>query len=75
MPISHAEGVDGGDFGGDFVDEDGVDAEAGAGGQRFAGDFEEDSLVHVRISIAWGVEGAGRGAGRDQYRGTSLCSG
>ena len=43
-----AEGVDGGDFGGYFVDEDGVDAEAFTSGQGFAGDFEEDSFVHVR---------------------------
>src|SRR5260370_42067186 len=43
-----AKCVDGGDFGGDFVDEDGVDAEALARGQGFSRDLEEDSFVHVR---------------------------
>jgi hypothetical protein len=35
------------------VDKDGIDTEAFAGGQGFAGDLEEDSFVHVRLSIAW----------------------
>ena len=36
IPIWTAEGVDVGDFFCDLVDEDGVDAEAGACGQGFA---------------------------------------
>jgi len=48
------EGVYGGDFGSDFVDEDGVDAEAFARGQGFAGDLEEDSFVHVRTKYRMG---------------------
>jgi len=50
-----AKGVDGGDFGGDFMDEDGVDAEALAGGQGFSRDLEEDSFVHVRTKYRMGV--------------------
>ena len=42
-----AERVRVGDLFGDFMDEDGVDAEAGAGRKGFSGDFQEDSLVHV----------------------------
>ncbi len=52
-----AEGVDGGDLGGDFVDEDGVDAEAGARGEGFSGELEEDSFVHVRSQVSHGVVG------------------
>jgi hypothetical protein len=40
--------VDSGDLGGYFVDEDCVDAEAGAGGEGFSGELEEDAFVHVR---------------------------
>jgi hypothetical protein len=51
-----AEGVDGGDFCGDFVDEDGVDAETLAGGQGFSRDLEEHSFVHVRTKYRMGME-------------------
>jgi hypothetical protein len=50
--------VDGGDFGGDFVDEDGIDAEALARGQGFSRDLEEDSFVHIRFKYRMG---GGRG--------------
>jgi hypothetical protein len=43
-----SEGVDRGDLGGHFVNEDSVDAEAGAGGEGFSGELEEDAFVHVR---------------------------
>ena len=54
-----AEGVNGGDFCGYFVDKDGVDAEALACGQGFSRDLEEDSFVHVRTKYRMG--GAPRG--------------
>src|ERR1039458_7394498 len=50
-----AECVDGGQFGGYFVNEDGVDAEARACGQGFSGKLEEDSLVHVRSKYRMGL--------------------
>jgi len=55
-----AEGVNGGDFGGYFVDEDSVDAEALAGGQGFSRDLEEDSFVHVRSKYRTGTGGVVR---------------
>ncbi len=45
------------DFTGDAGDEDGVDAEAAAGGKGLAGNFEQDAFVHSRISIAWWQRG------------------
>jgi hypothetical protein len=54
-----AEGVDGGDLRGYFMDEDGVDTEAAAGGQGFTGELEEDSFVHVRVKYRMGFGGHG----------------
>jgi hypothetical protein len=48
------EGVNGGDFGGDFVDEDSVNAETLACSQGFSRDLEEDSFVHVRTKYRMG---------------------
>jgi len=42
-----SERVDCSDLGGYFVDEDRIDAETSARSQGFAGEFEEDSFVHV----------------------------
>ena len=52
-----AEGVDGGDLCGYFVNENGVDAETFACSQGFSGEFEEDSFVHVRTKYRT-VQGA-----------------
>jgi hypothetical protein len=38
--------MNGGDFSGYFVNEDGIDTETAARGQSFAGEFEEDSFIH-----------------------------
>jgi hypothetical protein len=53
--------VDVGDLFGYFVNEDGVDAETGAGGQSFAGELEENSFVHVSIKYRTGRDGHGLG--------------
>jgi hypothetical protein len=50
-----AERVDGGDFCGNFMDEDSIDAEALARGQGFSRDLEEDSFVHVRTKYRMGI--------------------
>jgi hypothetical protein len=36
------------------VDEDGIDAEPGAGGEGLSGELEEDSFVHVRLKYRMG---------------------
>jgi hypothetical protein len=43
------------------VDEDGVDAEACAGGEGFSGELEEDSFVHVWDKYRMGLAGGGAG--------------
>ena len=43
-----AEIVDVGEFRGDFVDASGIDAETLAGGQSFAGDFEQNAFEDGR---------------------------
>jgi hypothetical protein len=44
-----AESMDIGNLFSDLVDKDGVDSESGAGSERFAGELEENSFVHVSI--------------------------
>src|SRR6185312_10752024 len=44
-------GRDFGNFHGNFVDEDGIDAETPARGQCFSGKLEEDTLVHAWLSV------------------------
>jgi hypothetical protein len=59
-----AEGVDSSNLRCDFMDEDGIDAEAFACGQGFSRDLEEDSFVHVRTKYRMGDwEGSLRRAG------------
>jgi hypothetical protein len=55
-----AEGVDGGDLRGYFVDEYGVDTKASASSQGFSGELEKDSFVHVRFKYRMGFEEDGR---------------
>ena len=69
MPISHAERVDGGDLGGYFVNEDGIDAETRACCEGFSGELEEDSFVHVRTKYRTAPEGrSARSAGGSRTR-------
>ena len=43
-----SEGVNVGNLFGDLVDENRIDAESGAGRKGLAGEFEENSFVHVK---------------------------
>jgi predicted cupin superfamily sugar epimerase len=56
-----AERVNIRDLLGYFVDEDGIDAKTRAGGQGFARELEENSLVHVRIKYRTGQNKDGHG--------------
>ena len=63
MPISQPSAWTSAISCGYFVDEDGVDAEAAAGGQGFSGELEEDSFVHSGLSVQGRAE-IRRGVGR-----------